>query len=369
MNYRVTIASQDQLLEIKDQWNGLAGRMHRPSVFCTWEWVSKWVEYFGQGYELVILLAYDMQNDLKGILPLANRRLKVEDGVFKARVLSYCGSLELCSDHIDIICEQDNLESCLNSMMGFLLSEYRKWDVINMSHIPEDSQLLKWLDKNSAKYRYDLKAVSEALYIDTNKTFNEYTSLMNGNKRRDLNRLRRVLFEKSRVVYEKYEPSTHEDGMKILFELHKRRADSKNIDTLFKGSKLLAFHEDIAKAFYHNGWLRFRFLKKDDDVIAANYCFEFERRFFGYQQGIDLEWEKKSVGNIAIFELIKEACSGDIIEFDLLRGGGRHKAIWKANSRKLINANIYNSTFTGTALKLSYGVRNSLVHTLRKLLK
>src|SRR5512135_656505 len=112
MNLSVERVDRQHFEQSQAEWNRLVQSMARPAVFCTWEWIEAWWRHFGHRFEPVMFFIY-RGADLVGILPLALRRLIIEDAVLAGRALTYCGSQELGSDHLDIICAPADAESCL----------------------------------------------------------------------------------------------------------------------------------------------------------------------------------------------------------------------------------------------------------------
>ncbi|HXN06521.1 MAG TPA: GNAT family N-acetyltransferase, partial [Nitrospiria bacterium] len=145
-----------------------------------------------------------------------------------------------------------------------------------------------------------------------------------------------------------------------LFDLCESRNRKKGVKSTFTGPVMQKFHTDFAKSVGGKGWVRLGFLRKEGRAIAANYGFDFERSFFGYQQGFDPEWEKHSVGSILLLEFIKYSYEKEFLEFDFLRGSEEYKNKWTDSGRKLVTANYYHHTFRGGFLKTSASARKIL---------
>lgn len=365
---RVEIADPAEVGRRGEVWNRLVEKMARPSVFCTWEWIYSWWLHFGRDDEPLFVFFY-RNAELVGILPLVLRRLRLEDAVLGGRILSYCGSLDLHSDHLDVIAAPGDAAECMDRLMVYLNSEYRSWDVLHLSHVADDSRILEWAQRQSAGTMIDIRPVSAAACIPLARTYADFEKTLRGDKRRDLNRLKRVLYDNHGVTYRTYQPEAIPDGVRILFGLHARRAQHKDIRSSFEGERLIRFHEDIVKRLYPLGWVRLRFLYDGDRAVAANYCFDYQGRFFGYQQGLDPDWEQRSVGNVLLLELIREACDAGITEFDLLRGALGYKGHWTSFSRELSNVNFYNSTLRARMIRWTGRLRARAVAALRPLLR
>lgn len=355
--YTVKAVDIDEFRNSRDRWNNIVLSMKRPSIFCTWEWIYTWWEHFGDLYDPLIFFIYE-NTKLVGIFPLAARNMIVEDAILPGRVLSFCGSTELHSDHTDIICEESNAPFCINAVIDFLMSEYRQWDMLHLSHFPEDSNFLNLLNTTKTTLERDCMQVSSASYITLKDNFEDYNRSLSKNLRDNLKRTRKKLYNELAIKHTCFTPDNYPNSIQELFMLHKLRADEKKIKTSFQGEQLMKFHEKVSKLLYEKGWVRLCFLRKGEKAIAVDYGFIFGRRFFAYQTAILPDREFARAGNILLHEVIEEAFRDKLIEFDFLRGGEEYKGSWARESRALFNINLYNKSFRGTLLKHAYRTRN-----------
>ena len=184
-------------------------------------------------------------------------------------------------------------------------------------------------------------------------------------KRKELEHLAEELFGKMGVTYWRCDPREAKDAVRELFDLHRRRAASLRRGTVFRGERLIRFHEDVAVRLQEQGQLRLRFLRQGDRRFAAWYCFECHGRLFAYQTGLAPEWEEHSAGNLLLFEVIRESCDEGLKEVDLLRGG-HYKSQWTKQSRSLSNIYIYNDTVVGRLARWGAQRRIDLALAVRR---
>ncbi len=345
----IRLADSDHFQDSRNEWTRLVLSMRMPSIFCTWEWIDSWRRSFGAAYKLLFLYIYE-KNELIGILPFALKLMKIEDGVVPGRAITFCGSNELHPDHMDIIAAEVKAGLCAKAALDYLFSDLRSWDVMHLSHLSENSVLLDYIRANSDAYSTGIQQVSIAPFIPTNQfafEFEKYLMSLSRNKRHDLRRRNKKLTIEEGIRYETDDPFANPDCISTLFALHKRRADSKMIETTFQGKQLQEFHEDIARSFHQNGWLAMRVLKKENRTVASLYCFTFAGKVFAYQCGIEPAWEPKGVGSVVIFNLLEESFRTRLMEFDFLRGGEDYKGTWTNHSRNQYTVNIFNSSMAG----------------------
>jgi len=368
MNYSVRVAKPSEIQHMQESWDKLVLSMQLPSIFSTWEWMTLWWKHFGQAYQpLVLLISND--NELVGILPLALRTMIIEDGVMPARTLSLWGSIELHSDHLDIISARDVAEPCMEAIFRYLRNDFRGWDVLYLSHVSEESCFLQYIRDGGIALDSGIENVSVSPYIaiavDHDFEIDNYLKSLGKNKRHDIKRRSRNLYGKDMVTYTISNPDINTEDIEVLFNLHESRVIAKGLETTFSGRALMEFHTEVARLMAQKGWLRLRFLKNGDAPLAAIYCFSFANRWFAYQSGLDPNWDAKGVGAVLLYSAIKEAFHEHVDEFDFLRGGEVYKDKWTSRHRDLWDVRIYNSTIVGALFKGSYKARSIFKRMIR----
>lgn len=364
--YTVKIATIKEFEESKEVWNKLASAMPIPSIFCTWEWIYTWWEYFGAKYKPVILFIYK-DSELKGILPLASHKTILDKGWLTGRILSYCGSRELYPDHLDIITSKEDTGECVPAVFDFLLSDYTDWDVISLSHVREETFFTSLAYSSSFPFDMEIRQASVAPYISLSGSFAEYNKKLGPNLRSNIKKRTQKLYRHHGFTYASCDTSNIDEGVATLFDLHARRAKRKKIISTFNNQQIFRFHSALLDRIIRNDWAWMRYIRNDEKVIAASYCFVYGNRVYAYQMGIDPEWEHYSTGTLIIYEMIKEAFSSGHTEFDFLRGGEEYKANWTQTKRLLFDINVYNKTFSSVISKASLYVKTSLGMAGKKL--
>lgn len=365
--YKVKIANIKEFQESKETWDQLAAAMRFPSIFCEWEWIFTWWERFGKEHKLCILFVYK-QTELVAILPLYSHKI-IDNGWGIGCALSYCGSMDVYPDHLDIICSEKEAEQCINAISDFLLLEYTGWDALYLSHLPEDAHLISWFNRNDFPFDFEIQKAAVAPFISLSGTFDEYlTRTFDGKERYNLRKKRKRLYEQHGIRYQAYDTLQGSQGLKTLFDLHELRAKRKNIVSTFKGSDIFRFHYALLQRINENDRLWFRFLRNEKEIIAAFYGFASGGRLFYYQMGFDPAWEQYSPGMILFYEVIKEAFSKNYIEFDFLRGDEEYKKKWTGERRTLFTCQVYNKTVRGALIRTTSRSKNLIKRNLKKLM-
>lgn len=339
--------------------------MHFPSIFCTWEWIYTWWEHFGVSYDPFILFLRD-GSELVGILPLARRKTGTGDWL-RGRTLTYCGSDELYPDHLDIICAPESADACLDAVFDFLLKSYKNWGTLRLSALAEDSMIVSRLKGGTSPFRLECRQISVAPFIPLVGSFDDYTRAFDGKRLHNLKKGMRKLYEQHNVRYVAWDHSRQSNELKMIFHIHELRAKKKNIVSTFQGDQLFEFHKDLISRLHqlHAVWIRF--LKNEENAIAALYAFSFEGRIFSYQRTFDPDWDRFGPGIIIAYEAIQEGYVKGFKEFNFLRGGEGHKSMWTRQYRALFLCNLYNKSIQGgLSMASSHSIR-SVKQYLKKL--
>lgn len=335
----------------------LLGRL--PSPFCSLDFIEPWLGLYVGEYEPMVIGLFE-NGKAKGFMPLALRKA----GFLGNRVLNYCASRELYSDHLDIISSEEDSPACLEAVMEFLNGENISWEELDISLVSSGSALFSLA---SADRRWEAKERSVAPYIDLSSGFDGYMSGFNNKHRYTLRKKARRLSEEG-FSYKACPSDDIEAGITSLFELHRLRAASKGIESTFNGERLVALHKAAAKSFDAKGRLWLKFLERDGQKIAAFYGFETGGRLFYYQFGIDPEWEPWSPGTVLMHKVIEEAFSKGLREFDFLRGAESYKDDWANGKRTLYSLKSYRKGLCGDISRTAVRSKDFLKKGVRRLI-
>jgi CelD/BcsL family acetyltransferase involved in cellulose biosynthesis len=342
------------------EWEKILMSKKAPSPFCSLDLILPWMKHFKDEYSPLCIGFFD-GGAAKGFIPLAISNRSLVEG----RVLTFCGSEDLYSDHLDIIAGEDDSVNCLSALWDFLAGEELAWDLINLSLISKESGLMSQIT-GSSPLEWELKEKSTAPFIDLTQGFDSFLSGFNGKHRYTLRKKVNKLAEQG-FSFRPCGDDQVAEGIETLFQLHSLRAVSKGIESTFCGEKLLAFHKEAARRLNSNKRLWLRFLEKDDKRIGAFYGFELAGKLFYYQFGIDPEWEPFSPGTVLMYKVIEEAFSRGLSEFDFLRGNESYKYGWTKNERPLYAARAYRKSFRGNLSKTVSHSKDFLKKRLKRL--
>lgn len=352
------IATLEEFAQSRTRWNELVGRMESPSIFSTWEWHYTWWEHFGSGLELMILFVYQGA-ELTAILPLFGYTAVFKNGWLTGKVLAYCSSNDLYPDQVDVVCAKSDARRSLDSISAFLDKGQGQWDVLQLPLVASDSALATWARDND-RFGHDTAQVSIAPFLRLQGNFDDYLAGFDAKQRYNLRSRRKKLAEQHGMRFEPCSLGEEAKCLEILFALHERRAQRKDIVSSFDHARVSPFHRALAERIAPLGWLSLRIIRNDDCVIAASYNFEFAGCAFSYQKGLDPDWEKFGPGAVMVYELINEAFEKGLHEYNFLQGDERYKSQWTHEYRPLVGGNVYNNTWRGQLAKTAFRSRQAL---------
>lgn len=351
------ILGAEQIRSAESDWDRLLLRCAAPSPFCSLDFILPWMDLYGGEYDPLVIGIFD-GGEARGFMPLASAR-----GFLGGRALSFCASLELCSDHIDIVAPEEDAPGCLEAAVGFLSGDGPGWDELDISLVSEGSALFR----HAPALGWDVTERSVAPCIDLSAGFDKYMSGFNGKHRYTLRKKARRLSELG-FSYASAGPGDMDAGIETLFELHRLRAASKGIKSSFAGDRKRELHKAAARNLASKGRLWLRFLERDGEKIGAFYGFELGARLFYYQFGIEPEWEPFSPGTVLMHKVIEEAFSKGLCEFDFLRGAEDYKYGWANGARKLYSLRAYKSGVRGELSRTASVSRDFLKRNVRRLM-
>jgi CelD/BcsL family acetyltransferase involved in cellulose biosynthesis len=360
--YRVAVASFDDFLGSRHAWNALAASTPFPCVFQTWEWTYCWWKHFGSELSHLPLFVH-RDDQLVAILPLARYPQRL--GACWQRRCDLTGTVELATDHVDVLCTEANAASALRAIGTWLDAPESSWDVIRLALVTSESLLYRHAAELTAEHRFRIhrEQRSTAPYLAITGSFEQYMATQNKRHRYQINTPAKRLVEQHGVRYVPCSPATFEAGLETLFRLHASRARQKQITSTFSGSKVISFHREFTSLAAEQGWVWLRLLETPDTALAASYAFVYGQRVFDYQLGIDSRWEKLSPGTAITREAIAEAHRCGHLEYNFLQGNEAYKYLWTRTERPLFTVSVFNQTMRGRLAEAWFRVRG---HVRRK---
>jgi CelD/BcsL family acetyltransferase involved in cellulose biosynthesis len=321
----------DDLEALREHWDILLASTNN-AVFSTWEWITCWWKYFGEGRRLRVLVAEDDHRAI-AIAPLMLSNYKYV-GFGTLRKIEFLGTPQ--SDYNNFILSENESE-CAHLFVKYI-EGLNDWDHLELSDVLEDSTSARLFCDHSvtSPWRFDKRVLTLAPYIPLPTTFEELLGQLGHDNRHSIVRKERRLRERYQINLKTYKDfRSVQEAMDVLFELYeKRRRSITDTPTAFEAPQTRAFHNELATAFAAKGWLNLNFLTADDEAVASTYCFDHGGKTYGYQGGFDPRFSRYAVATLLHLRNIEGSIRRGLREYDFTRGAESYKFSWPVHVRR-----------------------------------
>jgi CelD/BcsL family acetyltransferase involved in cellulose biosynthesis len=303
---RLRVETVDTLDAFKEEWQVLAESSR--NVFLTWEWISTWWRYFGNGRPLRVSLCSGADDTAVGIVPL------YEATRIPVKLLRFLG--HGASDELGPVCPTDDPSLAARVLSMTLARLDEPWDLFLGERLRAEGS---WESIPGASV---VRRDSSPRLRFGGQDWETFLSSLSSNLRAQIRRRERRLASSYRVHYRlATDENRLDDDLDSLFRLH--RARWAEVETSF--SAIEAFHRETAAIALERRWLRLWFLELDGNPVAAWYGFRFGGVEAYYQAGRDPRYSDLSVGFVLLVHTIRAAIEDGVREYRFLRGGEAYK--------------------------------------------
>lgn len=342
------------------------------NVFLTWEWLSTWWKYFGEGRKLLLLTVED-KDEIIAIAPLmlSKYKLPVFGNITKVEFVGVRHT-----DYNNFIISRKEKE-CTRLILDYLLDTVLNWDWIELKEIPE-SENANYPHKLFSNIPFKLKLHKRVCnicpYISLPNSFEMLLKKLSKNMRQNLNKYLRRIKADHKIEFKKYNEADFSvmDAMKLFIKLHEARWNSEGTTGAFKNNSTFCnFHFEIAKIFSDKNWLGLYFLLADNEPVSTQYAFEYGNKIYYYLGGFDPSFSRYSIGNLTTMFLLKRGIEKGFKEYDMMRGSEPYKLFWtmdfkrnfeirlvrKGITKKFYNWLTWNNSISELAAKLNLSLK------------
>lgn len=330
----VQIQSEADLQALKPAWDALLQQSASNTIFLTWEWVTAWWSAYGKPGDLRILTAFDDQDVLRGIAPL--RRETMRRYGQTAAVLTFVGDGSNDTDYLDMIVAAGYEESVMASFREHWSHDVKRGTVLLLNEIPDSSPCLPRLK--------DLAGSQGALWTETDvpcgtvylpESWDEYLGKLRPRFRTKIRSVLRDLEGRPEVQFGFCQSSEQVRRMlPVLFDLHTKRWLEDGEPGVFGWEQKREFYFALSELLLDRGWLRFSWLQWSDTVLACQYGFAYQGKYFLLQEGYEPAAEHWNLGIGLRAWSIRKFLEEGLREYDFLGGRVlRHRSDWGAETK------------------------------------
>jgi CelD/BcsL family acetyltransferase involved in cellulose biosynthesis len=356
---------------LHQEWNDLVARSSSGFVTLTWEWMYTWWEVYGESRRLQLVLVWDGDR-LVGLAPLQSR-LAREFGI-SIRRLEFLASGEIeadetCSDYLDLIVERGRESEVVGALWQYILGRL-EWDEFSAVSILVDSSCLAVLRTciRTSSCVYQESERSRCVTVPLTSDWEELMDTLSSKMRAQIRRHRRLLAEHGAVVFRRLgSPEEIAQALPQFIELHQRWWISRGKPGCFTSKKFTQFHTLLSKRLGKHDMLNLHLLTVNNRLIAARYSFNWGRRVFEYQTGVDPHFDDTRIGlgvqctAFCIEDAIRRGCT----EYDFGEGLQDYKLSWSDQLRTTVNVRIVKPSVREQVLRVLHRARTD-VHYIKQ---
>ena len=337
----VEIRQESELQGLSPAWDALLRESASNTIFLTWEWVTAWWSSYGKPGELRIMAAFDEHDVLRGIAPL--RAQTVRKFGQTVPVLSFIGDGSSDSDYLDLIFAPGFENEVIEAFRSHWMRELDRGTVVVLNEIPETSPSLPLL-KNFAQSQEAIWTEADVPCgtVSLPETWEGYLGMLRPRFRTKIRSVLRELEAKPEIRFGFCEDIEQASAMlPILFELHTKRWARDGKPGVFGGEQKREFYQSLSKLFLQRGWLRFGWLEWRGVILACQYGFAYQGKYFLLQEGYEAASEHWNLGIGLRAWSIREFIREGLREYDFLGGRVlRHRSDWGAETKRSKNVQL-----------------------------
>lgn len=317
------ITTEEQLHQIREEWNKLVSHSVSDVPFLRHEFITAWWAKLGGGEweagELWIILGRGEDGALKGIAPLF-----IAQNAQRQKLLMFMGTLEI-ADYLDLIVKPQDLPSFVDLVGQCLLDHDQKWDLLDLYNIPSASPsvaaLKAWASDGGIEFNTSI--LEPCPVISLPSTWDDYLTGLHKKQRQEIRRkLRNAQRAAADLQLEVIESELELDSA-VEALIHLMQNDPRK--QAFLTDRMQRQYQLIARAAYQGGWLHLSFLKVDGKAASGLFCFDYRNRLWVYNSGIDTRFRDISPGWVHLGMLIRWAIDHQRDALDFLRGDEDYK--------------------------------------------
>lgn len=363
------IMDESGLDAIRDEWNELLQASRADCLFLTWEWAATWWKILGAPGRLIVFTVRH-RGELVAIAPFRlrpSRLLRKEP----FPVLEFLGSGFVGSDYLDVIArrgyEADAIDAIARqcSSYGKVRRSSFKWHNL-VSETCLAAKLASHL--NNGGWSLDEIHTNICPYIPLEgHSWETYLASLGTEHRADFRRKWNRLNRDFEVKFEAAQTSGEcAESIDLLIEQHNLRWRHRGGSDAFHTPELVAFHREVSQIALSNGWLRLYILWLNGKPAASLYGFLYGGKFYFYQSGFDIAFEKYSVGMITMGLAIQSAIKEGAREYDLLHGDESYKSHWSRHNRPIVRLELFPPGIRGLIYRGSVALARSAQRAANK---
>lgn len=319
---------------LAEEWNALLDRSVQPLPFLRHEYLRVWWETRGAGEwknaQLAVAVYRDVQGTLQGAAGFFIAPTRLGPTMF------LLGSHRL-TDYLGVLVAPEAQDGFFRALGRALFGpnpvfpQVRRWEWWNvLPQNPLRSASEVW----AQAYGLDIleSPVEVAPYIALPRSWEAYLNQVGKKQRHEIRRkLRRIQNAGTVAWYKVTQEHDLDKEMDTFFHLLEGREDKA---LFFTPERRAWLRRTVAEAHKH-GWLFLAFLTLNGEPAAAFLGFDFHKRLWIYNSGLNPAFHALSPGWVLLAYILQWAIAREYKELDFMRGPETYKYRFGAQNRTL----------------------------------
>jgi CelD/BcsL family acetyltransferase involved in cellulose biosynthesis len=340
------VTDLNEFERLRTIWDNLAAKQDGYMAFLCFDWFKVWVDNFLNESKLLILLLYK-GDEIVAIAPCFVKKVKYKG--INVKKIELIGNVH-SPFRFFLFRELGDEERTrgISFFFQFLVEDYKNWDVLDLSGIPEEERcfdVLKMaIEQRRLKYT-DFVCYGDWYLDGIECSGDEFFSNLPQKIRKDVVYCRRRLENMGNFEFKLVTDGDMIDHyMDHYYGVYgKSWQEREGIGP--------NFHRDLAKTAAGKGWLRLGFLYFGGSPIASQYWLSCNHYAFILKTVYDQDYKKYSPGKILTSEMVKYVINADKVKtIDYVQGDEPYKQDWTPNRRERKGVEIFNGTLKGKML-------------------
>jgi len=319
--------------ELAEWWNGCPGP--RTSPFLRSDWFSLWADSFltkGQTLEVAI---WRTDERPLAILPLSR------EGIRRASLSNAHG------DVFDVIMEEENAGEHVESWLT-------RRPATRLYRLDGASPLFSGLSSAGLH----VTGRSESPYLDLSGGIDGVRTAMGDNLNKNIDRLERRLSKLGQTTYLDNADGVIPGAVETCMELEASGWKGETGTAMLSQPESGRFYRGLIELARSRGWLRLATLTIGDQIIACQFCLDYNGSRFLLKPAYDESLKKHSPGKVLQWMVIREAVDRGLDTYEFGGDAEDWKMHWTQTTRPRVSAIQFASNgptrLVGQSMKLLY---------------
>jgi CelD/BcsL family acetyltransferase involved in cellulose biosynthesis len=347
------ISSPTEFMALQTQWNALASRTRRTSVFCRHEWFDAAWQWRQQTARLH-LLCYFVGERLAAVLPLVALRIAVRG--FTVHELSFLTVPD--TQACDMIVAEQERFSASNAFALELVRRRREWDVIRLNFLAPESAATSTLRDALERNGFATRVVSAPgnPFINLGSTWGAYYATRSRRLKKANNLAANRLRKAGEVGIDWLAPGT-EDNVRLASFLERSIQISTTSWKSSTGNSLdmpgpQAFIRRLSALASQRGWLSIWILSLNQLPVAMEYQLVADENVYALRSDFDAKFDEISPGTHLNKCLVEQLFGRGLGRYYMGPGNNAYKYRWTEEIEPLQELTVYGRAVAGRGLAL-----------------